>query len=585
MAPDRTRRIEWRLFAAFWLAYAFFHQGGGWNQNARFAMLRSVVETGRLDVDATLVYGGVDLSPSGPVLRRAPVERGAVSVAGRRWLLAWPGSPPRPVREPAEDEEIVALDRVAATGDLAYAGDHFYPNKAPGTALLALPAYFALHGVERLLGLDPDDWWVLTTNAWLTSALSVALVSALACLLFRRVALLLWPDAGPAATAATLAFGFGTLFFPYATMLFEQNVAAAGLLASFWLLERARADATARRVTAGAALAGIAAGWAAISSYVAALPVLLLAGSAAMAPRRPRLLAGFALGVAGPLLVAGVYHQLCYGSPFTTAYAHQSPLFREGGALLGVLGWPRLDRLVGVLVSPYRGLFASSPVLVIGAIGLVWMWRDPGQRRHAVLFLAVFGSLLLFNVCFNGWHGGWGVGPRYLIPALPFVALPLTQGFRRWPRSTAALALLSGAIMTLFTAVDAQPPVGASPIAERPGRPLLLRDPLGEYALPIFLTGRAGPILEAQRGAQGSVQASALELFHGPVSANPIGAYEAWIGRALPPDAPEAGWNSFNAGELLWPGSRISLLPLLVPALLAAAALREATRAGRSPPA
>ena len=44
MDPSRIRRVQWRLFVAAWVAFAFFHQGGGWNQNARFAMVRAVVE-------------------------------------------------------------------------------------------------------------------------------------------------------------------------------------------------------------------------------------------------------------------------------------------------------------------------------------------------------------------------------------------------------------------------------------------------------------------------------------------------------------------------------------------------------------
>ena len=41
-----------------------------------------------------------------------------------------------------------------------------------------MPAYFLLFHAERRLGFDPDDWWVLTVNAWLTTAFSVALLAA-----------------------------------------------------------------------------------------------------------------------------------------------------------------------------------------------------------------------------------------------------------------------------------------------------------------------------------------------------------------------------------------------------------------------
>ena len=52
----RTRHVEWLLFVASLLAFAWFHPGGGWNQNARFALVRALVEEGRVAVDSFLVY-------------------------------------------------------------------------------------------------------------------------------------------------------------------------------------------------------------------------------------------------------------------------------------------------------------------------------------------------------------------------------------------------------------------------------------------------------------------------------------------------------------------------------------------------
>lgn len=48
----KERRIEWLLFAVAFITFAYFHQGGGWNQNVRFAMVRSMVEEGRFSIDS-----------------------------------------------------------------------------------------------------------------------------------------------------------------------------------------------------------------------------------------------------------------------------------------------------------------------------------------------------------------------------------------------------------------------------------------------------------------------------------------------------------------------------------------------------
>jgi len=594
--PTRIRSILWRLFAAAWLAYAFFHQGGGWSQNARFAMVRAIVEESRFSIDSYLFYSGVESTVKGRVLARARVVEGRFQLLGQEWALAWPGENPVPVGEVAEGAALVGFDRLAVTDRLAFARGRFYAKQAPGAALLGVPAYFALYHVERWFGVDPDNLWALTLNAWLTTALSLGLVSALACVVFLRVALVLWDGRLYAAVWSTVAFAFGTLFFPYATMLYEHNVAATGLLVAFWLLLPA-GNGAASRSRAASVLAGVAAGWAAISTYAAVIPVLMLLIYAVARGRRGSWL-GLGVGLAAPFAVAGFYHWVCFGSPFLTSFHFADPYAQQMHSFLDVLGRPRLGRLVGVLVSPFRGLLFSSPVLLAGVVGLVAMLRDRARRAEATLFAAVFAFFLLLNISDDGWHGGWSVGPRYLIAGLPFLALPVTYGFLRYFRTTTVLALLSIVTMITFTAVDPQPSVGLSSIARHPGRAGLLREPLTEYALPIFLTGRPGPILRAQledlmRKAEEDLVADEipedewehrlaeyrerleglveeghreflLASFVGPVSANPIGMYEGLLGHLIKPPAEELRWNSFNAGELLLPWRRSSLLFLLL---------------------
>ena len=51
--------------------------------------------------------------------------------------------------------------------------------------------------------------------------------------------------------------------------------------------------------------------------------------------------------------------------------------------------------------------------------------------------------------------------------------------------------------------------------------------------------------------------------------------YEAWFFTEFPPGSLEARWNSFNIGETLFPGSRYSLLPLLIVELVLAFVARR----------
>ena len=103
---------------------------------------------------------------------------------------------------------------VAASGDLSFHGGHFHPAKAPGGSFLAVPAYLAVRTVGRIAGANPDDWWILTTGAWLTSVLSVGLLAALAVVLLFRLAMRLSGGRTTASTLTALTFAFGTPFSP-----------------------------------------------------------------------------------------------------------------------------------------------------------------------------------------------------------------------------------------------------------------------------------------------------------------------------------------------------------------------------------
>src|SRR5262245_31603077 len=254
-APDSPdRRVRWLLFAASFIAFAYFHQGGGWNQNGRFAMVRSLVESGRPWIDSHLVYTPGKGLP-GPSIVRIPVLDGRYTIDGQEKTLSWNN-----------------VADVACTGDLAIGRGHFHPNKAPGTSIAGVPGYFVVHGIERLFGARPDDWWTFTLNAWLTSVLSVGLVSALGCVVLFDLALRFTEGRARPSLLAAGAFGFGTMYWSYGTMLYEHNLIAVSLLGSFAVLYALRpvmesADTKPRRgdsdgARARLALAGGLAGFA-----------------------------------------------------------------------------------------------------------------------------------------------------------------------------------------------------------------------------------------------------------------------------------------------------------------------------------
>jgi len=602
-----SRRADALVFSLVLLAVGYFHQGGGWNQNSRFALVRSIVEDGSFFIDSHLIYERAATVPAGDAgtdsadLVRVPVRNANFTRGGTEYALAWrsPSGTLLPV-DPlaAGTRKLVAVDDVAATGDVAYFGGHFHPNKAPGTSLLALPGYALVRSIEAILGLSADSWAVLTFNAWVVSLLSVGLATAVGAVLVLRLARGLGSEF--AARMAALSFAFATMALPYGTFLFEHNIIAVALLGSLYCIERARVGA--RPAPGNPRLlhaAGILVGFAAITNYtmaafVPAFAMYLVArtGSRSGVP-------WFALGVLWPFLVICAYNLACFGTPFTTNYAYQSAMFSTQTRVLGVFALPRLDVLLLLLFSPFRGLFFTSPVLLAAVAGVVVLAKARSTRPLGVLIAGVTAFLLLVNASFNGWDGGWTAVPRYLGPAMGLLAIALVVAFDRWRAIACGLAAISFAMQMLLTVVDPQVPIGDVGTAGVPVSDVFTIDPTTRYVLPLFLHGRAWPMLDesveqavaraakvaSSRGEPAAeIEAKSTKLrgdlrerieqgegspfplggVAGPVSANPIGVYEGYYYRLFPAGSEQAAGNSTNAGESIFPQSRLSLLPLLL---------------------
>ena len=282
-----------------------------------------------------------------------------------------------------------------------------------GPALLWAPFYAVADLATRLRG-EPAFGWnpryrdAVAVGSLLYGWLGLVLVYGIA-----------RPAGWAPALLATLGLAFGTFLYWYLvfapTMGHATGFASAALFVWLWL--RAEPRGARRALGLGASL-----GLAALIRWSSVLLVLLPVVEAL--PRLKhrsewRSLATEGLSAAAAFLVVFspqmVVWKALYGSFLTIP---QGSRFVSGTA-----AWD------GVLFSPHHGLFSWSPLLYLGAAGLVLFGlRQPWRGLATLVFLL---ALTRVNAGVGDWWGGAAFGGRRFDAALPLFGLGLALALAR----------------------------------------------------------------------------------------------------------------------------------------------------------
>ncbi len=352
------------------------------------------------------------------------------------------------------DRDQTTIDRYQDnTGDKVIYKGHYYSARAPGLALFVLPWYDTLNAVDadKLARSSEaqrgDDEMVYLIGLW-----GNVLPGLLLLLLLWRVAERLEPGFG---AAAAVTLGLGTLVLPLSTMLFSHVLTAFLGFAAFALMLHERAGPP-RPALLG--VAGLMMGYAVAAEYPVFFVALVL--GLYLLSRRDALTVSGVVARAGAYILGGIigilplvfYNHYAFHSWTHLAY---SDVPRQQHGFFGIDA-PSLKVLATLLLDS-RGLLTLSPVLVMGGLGTVLLYRR-GKRAEALTIAGICLCYVGYNSGYYLPFGGGFMGPRFLTTMLPFLALPLGIAFKRYPGPTIALAAVS--LTTTIVATITHPLTG-----------------------------------------------------------------------------------------------------------------------------
>lgn len=394
------------------------------------------------------------------------------------------------------DDGTFAIDRgvarYGATADVSPHAGHQYSNKAPGSSMLAVPAYVALKAVTRVVAGRPptlgEMFW--TFRIW-TGVVPTLIFLALLARFLQRFA--------PTTSARRLTlvgYALGSMAMVY-SVLFIAHQLSAVCIAGAWIVAVGVVDDGGR--DRRMALAGFLAGCAPLVDYQATFAGVPVAGYIAVRLWQTR--RGWApvvwavAGAIGPLVVLLAYHAACFGSPWKTGYdASETFAFHHQKGFLGfdTLRWVALS---GSTVAGDNGLFVFMPAALLAVPGWALLWRR-GQRGHAAVSASIAVLYLTFISGLSFWRGGWQFGPRYVTVMLPFL-LPAIAATLDWLDERGGWRAVGWAAVGLGMAIYT---LG---VATFPHFPEKFRNPLYELVLRMLGDGLVAPNLGRGLGLPG----------------------------------------------------------------------------------
>jgi len=267
---------------------------------------------------------------------------------------------------------------------------------------------------------------------------------------------LVWGFRTRTAFVGAALLGSLTILLPYSKTLFRDPVASLGLLLVALCVTQIHHGGFLRRILWGVgALAAFGFAFQIKESAVMGLPALLIlalptrlwptAHDDAASPSRASRFSALLL-ISGLIVLA----LIIYTEPiFNALLAIGQPLSQRIG---GETAYIRIA-LHTYLFSIGGSIWGTSPLLLLGLVGGVWLWRRGQMRLVGAVIMCILGYAI-GHALRSGphWFGGLSWPPRFLVPVIPWAMLLTLPVLEQALTRPAWMTRLAIALLVIYSA-------------------------------------------------------------------------------------------------------------------------------------
>ncbi len=272
---------------------------------------------------------------------------------------------------------------------------------SPGMSALILPLYCASKVIVRMVSKEDVD----SLGKFLVSFLNIFFTAGINALLYKTLRQmdlsLRW------SLIFSLTGGFATLLFPYSKVAFDVLPAGFFLLAAVYFLEEYKKDV--RVVHLLYSQLFLAAAIFVRIPIILLIPAFFLYSGILLQRQRWTALPVFFSPLIFVGMVIGAYNHLRFGSIFEDGRYND-----DGSQFSG--DW--VEGILGLLISPGKGLLVYSPILVFAMLGTFLVFRH--KKGKGFFWAYIILSQLILHAGIRDWHGAWCWGSRFLVYLIPF---------------------------------------------------------------------------------------------------------------------------------------------------------------------